>query len=202
MMAAMMLPAVLPVVLLFARVSSERTLRGQAAVGTPVFLAGYLAVWTVFGLVAYAIFRAIVDRHFMFLRWDEQGRYVAAGAIGLAALYELTPLKRVCLSHCRSPLALVLGHWREGRLGAFRMGVEHGGWCLGCCWGLMLALFAVGVMSVAWMVIVAALIFVEKVLPRGERLTWVLGAVLLGLAVWVASSPGSVPWLVQPGMSM
>ena len=78
------------------------------------------------------------------------------------------------------------------------MGVEHGGWCVGCCWGLMLALFAVGVMSVAWMVIVAALIFVEKVVPRGERLTLVLGVVLLGLAIWVASSPDSVPWLVQP----
>jgi predicted metal-binding membrane protein len=135
----------------------------------------------------------------MFLQWDEQGRYVAAAAIGVAALYQLTPLKRVCLRHCRSPLALVLGHWREGRFGAVRMGAEHGGWCVGCCWGLMLALFAVGVMSIAWMVIIAALIFVEKVLPRGERLTVVLGVVLLALAVWVAASPGSVPWLVQPG---
>jgi predicted metal-binding membrane protein len=173
--------------------------RGQAAVGTPVFLLGYFAAWTAFGLVAYAIFRAIVDRHFMFLQWDQQGRYVAAGAIGLAAAYQLTPLKRICLRHCRSPLALVLGHWREGRFGAFRMGAEHGGWCVGCCWGLMLALFAVGVMSIAWMVIIAALIFVEKVLPRGERLTWIIGAVLVGLAIWVTVSPGSVPWLVQPG---
>jgi predicted metal-binding membrane protein len=200
MMAAMMLPAVLPVVLLFARVSSEKMRRGQAAVGTPVFLLGYFAVWTAFGLVAYALFRLIVDRHFMFLRWDEQGRYVAAAAIGLAAAYQLTPLKRVCLRHCRSPLALVLGHWREGRFGAFRMGVEHGGWCVGCCWGLMLALFAVGVMSIAWMVIVAVLIFVEKVLPRGERLSWVLGVALVGIAVWIVVSPDSLPWLVQPGM--
>src|SRR5437764_1303008 len=202
MMAAMMLPAVLPVVLLYARVSSERTRRGVAAVGTPVFLAGYLAVWTAFGILAYAVARLIVGEHFDFLQWDRGGRYVAAGAIGLAALYQLTPLKRVCLRHCRSPLSLVLGHWREGRLGAVRMGVEHGGWCVGCCWGLMLALFAVGVMSVAWMVIIAAAIFVEKVLPRGERLTWPLGVALLALAVWVAVSPGSVPWLVQPGGGM
>src|SRR5262249_57146399 len=118
MMAAMMLPAVLPVVLLFARVSSERTRRGAAAVRTPVFLAGYLAVWTLFGLAAYGIARLIVDQHFGFLQWDRGGRYVAAGAIGFAALYQLTPLKRICLRHCRSPLALVLGHWREGRLGA------------------------------------------------------------------------------------
>jgi predicted metal-binding membrane protein len=200
MMAAMMLPAVLPVVLLFARVSSERMRRGQAAVGTPVFLAGYLAVWTVFGLVAYGIARLIVDQHFGFLQWDRGGRYVAAGAVGLAAAYQLTPLKRVCLKHCRSPLALVLGHWHEGRLGAVRMGVEHGGWCVGCCWGLMLALFAVGVMSIAWMVIIAAAIFVEKVMPRGQLLTWPLGVLLLGLAIWIAVSPGSVPWLVEPGM--
>ena len=206
MMAAMMLPAVLPVVLLYARVSSERTRRGVAAVGTPVFLAGYLAVWTAFGIFAYAIARLIVGEHFGFLQWDRGGRYVAAGAIGLAALYQLTPLKRVCLRHCRSPLALVLGHWRDGRFGAVRMGVEHGGWCVGCCWGLMLALFAVGVMSIAWMVIIAAAIFVEKVLPRGDRLTMPLGLLLLGLAIWVAVSPGGVPWLVQPndmgGMQM
>jgi len=198
MMAAMMLPAVLPVVLLFARVSAEKMKRGQAAVRTPVFLAGYLAAWTAFGLVAYGIARLILGRHFAFLQWDNQGRYVAAAAIGLAAAYQLTPLKRMCLRHCRSPLALVLGHWREGRLGAVRMGAEHGGWCVGCCWGLMLALFAVGVMSIAWMVIIAAAIFVEKVLPRGERLAWALGALLLGLAVWIAVDPGSVPFLVQP----
>jgi predicted metal-binding membrane protein len=202
MMAAMMLPAVLPVVLLFARVSGDRMRRGQAAVGTPVFLAGYFAVWTAFGLAAYGIARLIVDQHFGFLEWDRGGRYVAAGAIGLAAAYQLTPLKRVCLRHCRSPLALVLGHWREGRLGAVRMGVEHGGWCVGCCWGLMLALFAVGVMSIAWMLIVSAAIFVEKVLPRGERLTFALGALLLALAIWIAADPGSVPWLVQPGGQM
>ena len=199
MMAAMMLPAVLPVVLLFARVSSERMQRGQTAVRTPVFLLGYFAVWTVFGLVAYGIYRLIADRHFAFLGWDEQGRYVAAAAIGVAALYQLGPLKRVCLRHCRSPLALVLGHWRDGRFGAVRMGAEHGGWCVGCCWGLMLALFALGVMSIAWMVIVAAVIFVEKVLPRGERVTWVVGVVLLGLAIWIAVSPGSLPWLSEPG---
>src|SRR5947208_14543868 len=194
MMAAMMLPAVLPVVLLFARVSSERMRRGQAAVGTPVFLAGYLGVWTAFGLVAYGITRLVVGQSFGFLEWDRGGRYVAAGALALAAAYQLTPLKRVCLKHCRSPLALVLGHWHEGRLGAVRMGAEHGGWCVGCCGGLMLALFALGVMSISWMVIVAAVIFVEKVLPRGDRLTYPIGIALLALAIWVAVDPGSVPF--------
>jgi predicted metal-binding membrane protein len=199
MMAAMMLPAVLPVVLLFARVSSERLRRGQAAVGTPVFLAGYFTVWTAFGIAAYFLARWIGALHLHALHWEDGGRYFAAGAIGLAALYQLTPLKRVCLKHCRSPLGIVLNHWRDGRLGAVRMGAEHGGWCVGCCWGLMLALFAVGVMSIAWMVIIAAAIFVEKVLPRGERLTWPLGALLIGLATWIAISPGTVPFLVQPG---
>jgi predicted metal-binding membrane protein len=179
MMAAMMLPAVLPVVLLFARVSGDRMRRGQAAVGTPVFLAGYFAVWTAFGLAAYGIARLIVDQHFGFLEWDRGGRYVAAGAIGLAAAYQLTPLKRVCLRHCRSPLALVLGHWREGRLGAVRMGVEHGGWCVGCCWGLMLALFAVGVMNWSAMLLLTLVLIAEHWTPHADLVTRFAGGALV-----------------------
>ena len=167
-----------------------------------MFLAGYFGVWTAFGLLAYGLWRAIGGLDLGLLRWDRGGPYVAAGAIAAAALYQLTPLKRVCLRHCRSPLAIVFSGWREGRLGAVRMGVEHGGWCVGCCWGLMLALFAVGVMSITWMVVVSALIFAEKALPRGDRLTGPIGVLLLGLAVWIAVDPGSVPFLVEPGGAM
>src|SRR5581483_4941645 len=106
-----------------------------------------------------------------FLSWHRAGPYVAGAAVGLAGIYELTPLKSVCLRHCRTPLHFVFGHWRSGRFGALRMGVEHGAYCVGCCWGLMLVLFALGVMSLLWMAIVAALIFAQKVLPHGERLT-------------------------------
>ena len=99
------------------------------------------------------------------LAWSRDGRYVAAGVIAVAAVYQLTPLKDVCLAKCRSPLAFVVGSWRGGRIGATRMGIEHGAWCVGCCWALMATLFALGVMSLTWMVVVAALVAVEKLLP-------------------------------------
>ena len=99
------------------------------------------------------------------LAWDRAGRWVAGGTLVVAAVYELTPLKDVCLGKCRSPLGFLLGSWREGRLGAVEMGARHGAWCVGCCWALMASLFALGVMSVAWMAFVAVLIALEKTLP-------------------------------------
>jgi predicted metal-binding membrane protein len=197
MMAAMMLPSAAPMVLLFAKVSGSRREQG-AFVPTWVFVAGYIAVWTVYGLAAYGAYRLIVAAGTDWLAWDRAGPYVAGGALVAAGLYELTPLKDVCLKHCRSPLHFVLGGWRPGRVGAFRMGVEHGGFCVGCCWGLMLALFALGVMSLFWMAVVAAGIFVQKIVPRGELLTRVFAVALVGLGIWVAAAPSSVPGLVQP----
>ena len=203
MMAAMMLPSAAPMVLLFARVSGERARKGQAGiVPTWVFVAGYLAVWTLYGLLAYGVFRAITAGGTDYLAWDRSGRYVAGAALVVAGLYELTPLKDMCLRHCRSPLHFLLHGWHEGRAGAFRMGAEHGAFCVGCCWGLMLALFALGVMSLFWMAVVAAVIFVEKLAPQGERLTRVFSVCLVGLGVWVAVAPASVPGLVQPDSRM
>jgi predicted metal-binding membrane protein len=198
MMAAMMLPSAAPFVLLFDRVSRERARRGRSFVPTWVFVAGYLAVWTVYGLIAYGLYRLIAEADFAFLTWDEQGPYVAGGALVAAGLYELTPLKHVCLRHCRTPLHFVLHGWREGRLGAFRMGLEHGAYCVGCCFGLMIILFALGVMSVVWMAVLAGLIFAQKVLPFGERLTWAFAALFVAAGIWVAAAPASVPGLVDP----
>ena len=197
MMAAMMLPAAAPMVLLFAKISGSRREQG-AFVPTWVFVAGYLAVWTAYGLAAYGAYRLIVAAGTDYLAWDRAGPYVAGGALIAAGLYELTPLKDVCLRHCRSPLHFVLGGWRPGHAGAFRMGVEHGGFCVGCCWGLMIALFALGVMSLFWMAVVAAGIFVQKILPGGQLLTRVFAVALVGLGIWVAVAPASVPGLVQP----
>jgi len=199
MMAAMMLPSVAPMALLFARVSGERRRRGTSFVPTWVFLCGYLAAWTGYGLVAYGLFRLVSAANLHALDWQAHGPLIAGGAIAAAGIYQLTPLKRVCLRHCRSPLHFVLGGWREGRRGALRMGLEHGGYCVGCCWGLMLILFALGVMSIVWMLLVAGLIFAEKVLPFGHRLTPFFALAFVAAGIWVAAAPGSVPGLKQPG---
>ena len=198
MMAAMMLPSAAPMVLLFHRVSTERARRGQEFVPTWIFVLSYLAVWTLYGLAAYGLYRLVVHFGAGFLAWDRGGPYVAGGAIAAAGLYELTPLKSVCLRHCRSPLHFILGRWREGRLGAIRMGAEHGAYCVGCCWGLMVVLFALGVMSLTWMAVVAALIGAQKVLRSGEHLTRVFAAGFVAAGVWVASAPATVPGLTQP----
>ena len=120
----------------------------------------------------------------------------------VAARGPTAPLfKRVCLRHCRSPLHVCCS-LAAGRAGAWRMGAEHGGFCVGCCWALMLVLFAVGVMSVFWMAVVAAVVFAEKVLPAGDRLTPLLAVALVALGVWIAVAPGGVPHLTQPDMAM
>ncbi|MDX6539227.1 MAG: hypothetical protein QOI71_837 [Gaiellales bacterium] len=190
MMAAMMLPSAAPTVLMFARA------RGDAQ--TSIFVVGYLLAWTGYGLAAYAIYRGIRAQAPALLAWDKQGPWVAGGALAAAGLYQLTPLKSACLRHCRSPMHFLL-RGRPGALGALWMGVEHGGVCVGCCIGLMLALFALGVMSLFWMAVVAAVILVEKVFPRGEAFARALALGLIALGLWVAVSPASVPGLTQPG---
>ena len=200
MMAAMMLPSAVPMVTVVHRVSAERP-GGTAGpeTATTAFVAGYLAAWTAYGLVAYGVFRAVVAVDPAFLAWDRQGPLVAGAAVAAAGLYQLTPLKRACLRRCRTPLHWVMHRWRPGARGALAMGAEHGAWCIGCCWALMVVLFALGAMSIAWMALVAALVLVEKVLPRGERLATAVAAVLLVLGVWTAVASSSVPWLTSPG---
>jgi predicted metal-binding membrane protein len=198
MMAAMMFPSALPMVLLFDRISFERTKRWSRFGSTWLFVASYLAVWTLYGLAAFGVYRGIAGLHLRFLAWDHSGPYVAGAVIALAGVYELTPLKSVCLRHCRSPLHYVLSGWKSGRFGAIRMGAAHGSYCLGCCSGLMLLLFALGVMSLFWMAVVAALIFAQKLLPFGQRLTYAFALCFAALGIWVAVAPGSVPKLTQP----
>ena len=118
--------------------------------------------------------------------------------IAAAAVYQLTPLKDVCLAKCRSPLAFVVGSWRGGRVGAARMGVEHGAWCVGCCWALMATLFALGLMSLAWTVVIAALIALEKLLPWERGANRGVALLLIALALGVALAPDQVPGLTFP----
>jgi predicted metal-binding membrane protein len=196
MMAAMMLPSLAPTVALYTTMTRRRGLDGPL-----LFTAGYLFVWGAAGLGAYALFelaRGVVGAD---LAWDAGGRRLAAGVLAAAALYELTPLKDACLGRCRNPVGFLLGSWRAGRAGAVAMGSRHAGWCLGCCWGLMAALFALGVMSIVWMAVVAALIALEKIVPWGRAATWGTAAILLALALAVLAAPDAVPGLVVPDSS-
>ena len=193
MMAAMMFPSVAPTVALYAQMARRRT-----RVAPLVFAAGYLLTWAAAGLVAYGIFdagRALLGDH---LTWDGAGRWLAGGTLIVAAVFELTPLKDVCLSHCRSPLGFLVGSWRDGLRGALAMGARHGAWCVGCCWALMAALFALGVMSLAWMAFIAALIAVEKTVPWGRAVTWGTAALLLVVGVLLLAAPDAIPGLTLP----
>ncbi len=190
MTAAMMLPATAPMVVVFSRVSRERARhRSFPAAPTWVFLAGYLVAWTFYGLVAYGLDHGARSAAPHLLVWVQGERYPVAIALVAAGLYELTPLKEVCLRHCRRPIHFVHAGWRDGSVGALRMGSEHGLYCVGCCWGLMLALFALGVMNLTWMAAIAIVIFVQKVLPLGDRLAPVVAATFVALALWVVVSP-------------
>jgi predicted metal-binding membrane protein len=200
MMAAMMFPSITPMVVMYARIEEGKRQKGQPtqAGATAVFVGGYLVVWAAVGLLAYAIFEIGRSLDLSFLAWDSGGPYVAGGVILAAAIYQLTPLKDVCLRHCRSPMTFVLMHWRPGRAGALRMGMEHGGWCVGCCWGLMAALFALGVMSIGWMVLIAAMIALEKLLPWRAVANLSVAVVLVVLGLAVAFVPHDVPGLTLP----
>jgi predicted metal-binding membrane protein len=192
MMAAMMFPSVAPTVALYTRVTRE-----SSAISPWLFAGGYLLTWTAAGLVAYVAGATSTAFFGGRLAWDEAGHALAAATLFVAAVYELTPLKNVCLAKCRSPLGSFLGSWRAGRAGAVRMGMRNGAWCVGCCWALMASLFALGVMSVSWMALVAAIIAAEKTLPW-RHLPVATAVVLAGLGVLVLLAPGSLPGLTLP----
>jgi predicted metal-binding membrane protein len=204
MMAAMMFPSVAPMVLTYVRLHRGRRERGLVAPAgaVAVFLGGYLAAWTGAGLAAYGLLEAGRALDGGALAWDRAGRWVAVGVLAAAALYELTPLKHACLRRCRGPLGFFMESWREGRTGALRMGVAHGAWCVGCCWALMAALFALGAMSLGWMAFVAALIALEKLAPWERVATYAVTALLVALAVAMAVTPEDVPGLTIPGEGM
>jgi predicted metal-binding membrane protein len=198
MMAAMMLPSVAPTIALYSRLK-----RATSPASPWLFAGGYLLTWAAAGLLAYGVGQAAHAVLGEALSWEESGRNIAGATLVVAAVYELTPLKDVCLGHCRSPLGALLGSWRDGRLGAVRMGMRNGAWCVGCCWALMASLFALGVMSVTWMALVAGIIACEKLLPRRRLLTFATAGLLLGLGLVLLIAPESLPGLTTPsGMTM
>jgi predicted metal-binding membrane protein len=182
MTAAMMLPSAIPAAGHVARLA-----RRNIAV---LFVPGYLAVWTVYGLAAYGLYRFLSSLDTGWLDWDERGPWLAGAVIVAAGIYELTPLKRRSLRRCRS------ARHPESPL---RSGLAHGLDCVTCSGGLMAVLFMLGVMSLVWMALIAVAIFAEKVLPHGARLVTPLAVALVVLGIWVGMSPASVPGLTQPG---
>jgi predicted metal-binding membrane protein len=193
MMAAMMFPSVSPTVALFSRMSRKSRLVPL------VFAAGYLLTWAGAGAIAFALAAAAPRIAGVDLSWGGAGRPLASATLVMAAVYELTPLKNACLGRCRSPLGALLGSWRDGWSGALRMGAVNGAWCVGCCWALMASLFALGVMSLTWMAVVAAIIAAEKILPWRRTATYGTAVVLLGLGLLVLLAPDSLPGLTVPG---
>ena len=169
MMGAMMLPSVAPTVALYARMTRRRS-----PLAPLLFSAGYLLVWCGAGLLAFSAAEVGGRATGGAFAWDRAGRWTAGATLLLAAVYEATPLKDACLGRCRSPLGFLLGSWRSGPGGALRMGAAGGSWCVGCCWALMASLFALGVMSTAWMAFVAGLVAVEKTLPWRRVATRIL----------------------------
>jgi predicted metal-binding membrane protein len=188
MMAAMMLPAAAPMILTFASAQARRN--HAAAAPTWIFIAGYLFVWSAVGVVVYGVVQVGADASNYLGSVDRAiwGPLVLGVTLVGAGLYQFTPLKRVCLRHCRSPIAFVALHWRDGRLGAVRMGIWHGAYCLGCCWALFAILVVAGIMSLTWMLVLTLVVFAEKVFPHGQRVSATIGAALIVLGVVVAGS--------------
>jgi predicted metal-binding membrane protein len=186
MMGAMMTPAVLPITLVFVRLDRQRSARSLPVDGL-VFSAGYLAAWTLFAMAATVLQWALHRAAMLHTDVMATGAPLAGLMLIVAGLYQLTPLKEACLAHCRTPMGILLSHWRDGTAGAFRMGLEHGGYCLGCCWALMLLMFAAGVMSVTAMAVLSVFILAERLLP-GRWAAQVPGVVLLGWGAWTLAT--------------
>lgn len=181
MMAAMMTPGAAPFVMLYEQVRNraERTGQGSALASPGLLVAGYLAAWLCFSVVATSLHWLLQQRGLISGTAWSQSRWLSAAVLAAAGAYQFTPLKHACLSHCRAPVQFMSRHWRPGRTGALMMGLVHGGYCVGCCWALMALLFVGGVMNVAWIAVLALLVLGEKLSPAGQALGRLTGVLLL-----------------------
>ena len=185
MMLAMMLPSAAPMILLFASINRKQHDTGQPYVATSIFALGYLAAWAGFSLVAVSLQWGF-ERTALLSPMLFRTNVIFGGVLLLVAgVYQLTPIKQACLRHCRSPLAFLSIHWRRGALGALRMGLEHGAYCVGCCWFLMGLLFFGGVMNLYWIAGLALFVLFEKIFPAGHWLGYATG---VALSIWGVST--------------
>lgn len=195
MMIAMMLPSAAPMVLLHAAVTRKGLARADGAgpnapshrllLTTTAFIAGYLAMWGAFSLVAVAAQWALARGELLSAMMMSTSKLLGTGLLLAAGVWQLTPFKTVCLRHCRSPISFLSTHWHPGVGGAFSMGIEHGVFCLGCCWFLMALLFYGGVMNLIWIIGLALLVLAEKVMPAGVAFGRVTGLLLIAWGVWL-----------------
>ncbi len=185
MMVAMMLPSATPMILLYEQINRKRESQGKTRNPIALFIGGYLLVWIGFSVLATLMNWAL---HSGGLLNSMMGR-VTPGVAGISLLaagtYQWTTLKYACLTHCRSPVGFLMSHWHEGRWGAVRMGTQHGLYCLGCCWLLMVLLFVLGVMNLLWIAVLTVFVFAEKVVPRGHLLGRIAGLVMIGWGGWL-----------------
>ena len=183
MMVAMMTPAAGPMVLMFEAIHRRRAAAGRPAVPTAIFVLGYLVVWTVYSVIAALAQGALHAAALLSPAMVATSPLLAGGLLIAAGVFQWTPLKRACLAACRSPLSFLMTGWREGRGGAFVMGLRHGLYCLGCCWALMALLFVAGVMNLLWVAAIAVTVLVEKVVPRGDLVGRLAGVALVAAGV-------------------
>jgi predicted metal-binding membrane protein len=185
MMAAMMLPSASPLVLLYAGAVRRRPGTRRPMLQVAALTAGYVLVWAAFSVGATLLQRGLSSLLLLTPMMEPSTPYVSASILLVAGIYQWTPLKLACLRACRSPLSFVMQRWRQGGGGALRMGIEHGIYCLGCCWALMLILFAGGVMNLLVIVALTLWVMVEKLAPFGEQSARVSGALLIVTAGWL-----------------
>ena len=184
MMVAMMLPSATPMAMLFARIQRHRRASGEAATPVTLFIAGYVLTWTGWSVLAATLQWSFQSMLLMTPQLTLESATLGGVFLIIAGIYQLTPLKNLCLVHCQSPIGFFVSRWREGWAGALEMGARHGGYCIGCCWALMGLLFVVGVMNLAWVAVLSAYVLVEKALPKlaASRL---VGLALVGWGLWV-----------------
>ncbi|MEW6158226.1 MAG: DUF2182 domain-containing protein [Verrucomicrobiota bacterium] len=188
MMVAMMVPTVAPMILTFATVNRNRRQQQRPYVPTSLFLAGYLIVWTVFSAVAALVQWGLHETALLSPMMVSTSSWMGGGLLIAAGVFQWTPLKHACLRHCRSPLSFLMTDWREGLGGALRMGINHGAYCLGCCWFLMALLFVAGVMNLLWIAAITAFVLLEKISPH-PTLQRISGIALVGAGLIVAAGP-------------
>jgi predicted metal-binding membrane protein len=183
MMAAMMLPSAAPILLLFARANRNEKAGGRPFIPTGIFAGGYLAAWGGFSALATGLQWELQRLGLLSPMMATTSYWLGSAILIAAGVWQLTPIKGICLRHCRSPMHFFVLSWRPGRLGAFRMGLEHGSYCLGCCWFLMGLLFFGGIMNLFWIIGLAGFVLLEKTMPMGS---WIGRIVGIGLAAWGA----------------